>query len=323
VKRAKEFDDNSPTKNDRKDCWVIARRACDGDFFEPYLPDGVYADLRGLTQARRQLRASLNQTQNRLRALLDEYFPEFLQVFKDPLGLAAFYLLQHYPFPADILRTPADQLAQELSKVSRGKVAMKRTLALRQAAAASIGIRHGLTAAALRLRQLLAEAHFWQEQLAATEAAMATALKATGVAAYLLSAPGVGVVTAASFLGETGDLQRYEHPRQLQKLAGYNLKEYSSGQHHGQTTITKRGRPGLRNLLYQAAAALVAKNPEFKALGTYLKTRPQNPLKPKQALVAVACKLLRVLFTLVTKQRYYDPQIVLGQFRTQQLGLAA
>ncbi len=31
VKKAKEFDDNSPTKSDRKDAWVIARRAGDAN----------------------------------------------------------------------------------------------------------------------------------------------------------------------------------------------------------------------------------------------------------------------------------------------------
>ena len=36
-------------------------------------------------------------------------------------------------------------------------------------------------------------------------------------------------MTAASLLGEAGDLTRYEDWRQLRKLAGYNLKENSSG----------------------------------------------------------------------------------------------
>lgn len=323
VKLSKEYDDNSPTKNDRKDCWLIARRIADGDLFEPYLPDGVYADLRGLTQCRRQLRVKLNQTLNQVHSLLDEYFPEFIRVFKDPLGLAATYLLRHYPFPADIIAVPADQLATELSKASRGRVALKRTRDIRQVAADSIGVRYGLSAARLRLRLLLDEIDSWLAQLAEVEAAMAAALQQTGLAPYLLSVPGVGVVTAASFLGETGDLNRYEDARQVQKLAGYNLKENSSGQHKGQTQITKRGRPGLRSLLYQAAVILVARNPEFKALHVHLKNRPQNPLKPKQALVAVACKLVRVLFTLARKQCPYDPKVVLGEFRTQQLRLAA
>lgn len=323
VKRAKEFDDNSPTKNDRKDCWVIARRAADGDLFEPYLPEGVYADLRGLTQVRQQIRCKLNQAQNQLHAVLDEYFPEFTKVFSDPFGQSASYLLRHYPFPSDILAVPAEQVAHELSKASNGRVSLKRASEIRQAAATSVGVRSGFTAAKLRLRQLLDEIDFCQARLAETEEAMHAALQETGLAEYLLSVPGVGVVTAASFLGEAGDLARYEDARQVQKLAGYNLKENSSGQHRGQTRITKRGRPGLRRLLYQIAMVAVAKNPEFKALYTYLKTRQHNPLKPKQALVAVACKLIRVMFTLARKQRHYDRQIVLGEVRIQQIGLAA
>lgn len=323
VKRAKEFDDNSPTKNDQKDAWVIARRANDADFFEPYLPEGIYADLRELTQARQQQRLKMNQALNQLQALLDQFFPEFTQVFADPLGQAATYVLTHYPFPTDIVTLPTHQLAEELSKVTKGRVGGRRAVQLQEVARDSVGIKQGLTAIRLRLRQCLAEVAFCRAQLEEIEAAMSEALQKSGVAPYLLSVPGVGVVTAASLLGEAGDLNRYEDWRQLRKLAGFNLKENSSGQQRGQTRITKRGRPGLRCLLYQAAMVLVAKNPQFKALFGHLKSRGQNPLKGKQALVAVACKLLRVLFSLARKRCLYDPALVLGEFRTNQIGLAA
>lgn len=323
VKRAKEFDDNSPTKNDRKDAWVIARRVNDGDFFDPYLPEGIYADLRALTQTRQQQRAKLNQVQNQLHALLDEYFPEFTSVFADPLGQAAIYVLTNAPFPCDILAFPPEELARALSRASNGRVGTKRVVKLREAAKASIGVKHGLEGIRLRLRHCLAEVAFWKAQMHETETTMADALQKTGLASYLLSVPGVGLVTAASLLGEAGDLSRYEDWRQLRKLAGYNLKENSSGTKNGRTQITKRGRPGLRCLLYQSAMILVASNPQFKALYQHLKTRQENPLRSKQALVAVACKLLRVLFTLATKKRHYDPALVLGEFRTTQIGLAA
>jgi transposase len=323
VKRAKEFDDNSPTKNDRKDAWVIARRVNDGDFFHPYLPQGVYADLRVLTQARQEQRLLLNQALNQLHGILDEYFPEFTTVFADPLGLAAMHVLRHYPFPADILAVPVAELATDLKRVTKGRVGMKKALQLQEAAQRSGGVKNGLEAARQRLRQRLDAVAFCQAQLADTEAAMELALQKTGVAPYLLSVPGIGIVTAATLLGEAGDLTRYEDWRQLRKLAGYNLKENSSGEHQGRTRISKRGRPGLRCLLYQAAMVLVARNAQFKALYRHFKIRPQNPLKGKQAVVAVACKLLRVLFTLVRKQRFYDPLVVLGEFRTTQIGLVA
>ena len=47
---------------------------------------------------------------------------------------------------------------------------------------------------------------------------------------------------------------------------------------------------------------LVAKNPEFKALHRYYTTRTKNPLKKKQSLIALSCKLIRVLFALGKKK---------------------
>jgi len=38
TKRAKELDDNSPTKNDKKDALTIARLVRDGRYYEVYMP---------------------------------------------------------------------------------------------------------------------------------------------------------------------------------------------------------------------------------------------------------------------------------------------
>lgn len=46
VKKSKELDDDSPTKNDTKDAKVIAQNVRDGRFHEPTLPEDVYAELR-------------------------------------------------------------------------------------------------------------------------------------------------------------------------------------------------------------------------------------------------------------------------------------
>lgn len=323
VKRSKELDDNTPTKSDRKDAWVIANLAAEGRFFWCYLPRGVWAELRSLGQARRRQRARLSAARVALVALLDEYFPEFVDVFKNPLGKGALYILGRYPWPIDLRGLPVERVTHELKQATSGRVGKTRAVQLLAAAWGSVGVTEGLNAARLRLGQVLAEIQFWQGQLAQTEEAMARLLVATGVGEYLLSIPGVGVVTAAVFLGEVGDIGRYTDWRQLRRLAGYNLTENSSGQRKGRTRISKRGRPGLRSILYQAAVILVAKNKEFSALYRYLRTRRENPLAGPQALVAVACKLLRVIFALVKKREMYDPQKVLGDYRKQQIEAAA
>ena len=148
---------------------------------------------------------------------------------------------------------------------------------------------------------------------------MAAALQKTGISEYLLSIKGVGVVSLAVCLGELGDPLRFGDPRQLSRLAGYNLVEDSSGKNKSGTCISKRGRKGLRRVLYQMALTAVAVNPEMKELYHYLKTRTANPLKKMQALVVISKKLLTLIYTLAKKKQYYDSTRVFGEVRRNQL----
>jgi len=64
---------------------TIARLIKDGRFFEPYLPQGIYAELRVLTNARDSVTRRSSAVKNTITAILDEYFPELWTVFKNPL----------------------------------------------------------------------------------------------------------------------------------------------------------------------------------------------------------------------------------------------
>jgi len=41
----------------------------------------------------------------------------------------------------------------------------------------------------------------------------------------ILKIKGLGLITAAGFIAEVGDITRFEHPKQVQKLGGLSLKE--------------------------------------------------------------------------------------------------
>ena len=60
-------------------------------------------------------------------------------------------------------------------------------------------------------------------------------------APYILSLEGLGIVSAAIIIGETGGLTRYKHAEEHLKLAGLNLSEISSGTHNGKVRISKGG----------------------------------------------------------------------------------
>jgi transposase len=180
-------------------------------------------------------------------------------------------------------------------------------------------VTYGIKSARLKLTLLIQELELMEKELDQLKTAMEQSLILTGYKEIILSIPGVGITTAASFLGNTGDPLRFAHHRQISKLAGYNLIEDSSGDHQSKTIISKRGRKQLRNVLYQMARTTVAVNSQMKELYRYLKTRPHNPLKKKQALVVISKKIITIIHSLLKKQVHYQPELVFNQFRLNQL----
>ena len=64
---------------------------------------------------------------------------------------------------------------------------------------------------------------------------------------------------------------------------------------------------------------MIGKNEEFREIHEYYQTRKENPLKKMQSVVAVACKALRIFYTILTKGVEYDPKKLLGDIRRPQV----
>ena len=324
TKQAKELDDNSQTKSDKKDALTIAKLVKDGRYFELYLPHDVYAELRGLSTTRTGLNKRKNALKNTITAVMDEYFPEYEEVFKCPLsGKASRHILKTCPFPKFILELGEDGVTDEIKKAVKKTVGRKKAAQLIETAKESIGVDYGEEAARLKLRLMLEELELLEKQTEELEVQMEAALQKTDYAGFLLSIKGIGVVTLAACLGELGNPARFENPRQMSRMAGYNLVEDSSGKNKSGTKISKRGRKNLRSVLYQMALIMVATNDEMKQLYHYLKTREEAPLRKMQALIVVSKKILALIHALAKKKENYDPGKVFGPVRREQLKAAA
>jgi transposase len=75
---------------------------------------------------------------------------------------------------------------------------------------------------------------------------------APGVTA-LQAMRGIGLITAVGFLAETGDLARFEHPRQLMAYLGLVPSENSTGERVRRGNITKAGNSRARRFLIESA----------------------------------------------------------------------
>lgn len=315
----KEKEDNSPTKNDCKDAIVIAKAIKDGSYYYPVIPNESYAELRSAMIQREDLVKNLSRLKCKLQTWLDTYFPEFLTVFKSWEGKSAMLALRNFPLPQDLVAAGSVELADIWKKNMKCGFKLYKSYDLWLCASKSVGITYGIKLARKQIEFLLAQYDFIKEQLDSLMSYVDELLNNMEDAKAILTMKGVGTVTAAAFLAEVGDLRNYQHPKQILRLAGLNLTEFSSGTHKSQTKISKRGRARLRSILYRCAIMAICKNPEIKALHKYFTTRKENPLKKKQSVIAICSKLIRIFMHLGKNRIAYDKEKALGIFHVNKL----
>lgn len=302
TKRLKELQGNSPGKTDRKDPKVIADIIELGHALTVVIPEGAAAELRRLTHARERAIRRRTGLFNQIQDLVFMVFPEFLQVMKNIKTRSAQYLLRHYPCPEDIIECGLETLRARLRRISRGKLDKERAQVLYMAAGHSVGLQEGRKAILFEIREILSEIESSDQFIEKVEQEMAVLLPEIPYSHSILSLKGIGEVTAAGLIGEVGDFRKFHTLSEVLKLAGLNLFEISSGRHQGNRHISKRGRSLLRKILFFAAINTVRK-------GGVMHTAYQRHLDqgmPKiKALVAIAQKLLGVVFALVRDHNEY------------------
>lgn len=316
VKHSKEMDDNTQRKDDRKDPIVIAKLVPEGRYMEPYIPEGIYAELRAAFNRRCDLSEALTRNSNRMTRWFDVYFPEYRTVFKGSDALSGYMVLKRAPLPADILELGVKGICQIWREAKLRGAGEKRAQKLVDAATQSIGLKGG-PAVRQELWQLIEERELLDKQHSDIMALIEEILKQIPGADRLLSVPGAGVVTVAGFLSEVGDINRFSDPKQIQKLAGLAVVENSSGKRKGLPGISRRGRSRLRWVLYLAAMSMVKNNKEMKTYHRYYTTRKKNPLKKIQSLMAIAGRIARIFYGILKNGTDYDPMIVMRDFNKE------
>lgn len=315
TKRLKELQGNSPNKTDKKDPKVIADIIEFGHALTVVVPEGAAADLRRTTQARERTIQRRTALYNQLQDLVFLVFPEFLQVIKDVKTKSALYLLREYPTPQRIIKCGVEDLGGKLRKISRGKLGAKCAQELNKAAWQSAGIQQGRESIVLEISESIDLIEACERFIAELEARMSDYLNQIPYSKFILSIKGVGEITTAGLIGEVGDFGKFRTISELEKLAGLDLFEISSGKHKGKRHISKRGRSLMRKILYFAALNVVRKGGVLHQW--YQGALGRGMLKMK-ALVAVSRKLLGIIFALVRDHSEY----IVGYSKTQGLKIA-
>ncbi len=136
-----------------------------------------------------------------------------------------------------------------------------------------------------------------EAQIACSSRQLAAQAAADPVAARLMTAPGVGPITALVFKTSIEDPSRFARGEDAGAFAGLAPRRNQSGERDHKGRISKAGDPMLRSALYEAANSLLARVKRPCALQAWGK-RLAETKGPKRARVAVARKLAVLLHRL-------------------------
>jgi transposase len=129
------------------------------------------------------------------------------------------------------------------------------------------------------------------------------------IVAVLCSLSGIGLLTAATVLGETNGFELIRNRRQLASYAGFDVKEKESGTSvKRKPKISKKGNKYLRKAMHLPALSAIRHDERFK--GLFARIVSKHGIKMKAA-VAVQRKLLEMMFTLFKTNKKYDKQYLI------------
>jgi transposase len=322
VYRARESEDLTFDKSDPKDAVIIARLAASLHCYEPERASAVWARLRHLGTRRLQLSTDATGQVNQVRDLLECAWPAVLGASGAPFRSATWCAAVSVALErscgdlARVRRLGLDRFTvavrRELARWDATRPCLRIVRAVYAAAADPSGVAAHRPGALERTGLAMADWHDTRHRIADAEARMVAVLDELGLTELVTTIAGLTAVGAAAILAETGDPHRFATPRSLVKHAGLCPRDNASGGYQGKTSISGRGRPGLRVAAWRAVWAALPNNEVMAAKFTHLTTRDDNRLARQQARTACAAALLRWIHVVITRRVTWDPAIAAG-----------
>ena len=290
------------TKTDSIDCEMIARYLMTVEY-KPY-PSSFYhtEKLKSLTRFRDNLVRQRSRQLVELTNILDKVFPEFKPFFKGKFSTTAFHILVNYSSPEKIANMNSKSY-ETLRKLSRGRFSLADFTTLKHIARNTVGHPDDF----LLSEMAMVTDIFSQLDSKVDETETLIKGCVLEINPPILTIPGIGVDSAAVILAEFGDFSKFQNPAQLLSFAGLEPGYFQSGTSESTGKMVKHGSSYLRYTLMNCAQSVANYEPIFAEY--YSKKRAEGKTY-RVALSHVAKKLVRVIFTLQTKNLVYDPDAI-------------
>lgn len=316
----KQLDSLRHRKTDKIDAEILAQTQFVLNRKPSYVQEEIFERLRDLSRFYQNLTVDIVRAKNRLHKVLQATFPEIEKILSSPTGVQYWNLVLAFPSASIVLKLSRPELETIICQSTAKRISEKRVMTLTDKLTELA--KQSYPAVAMDSPMLEMVRYYAQELLRLNvqrQAILDTMIvQAQTLPEYdiLLSIPGIAETTAASIIGELGDLRRFHFSNQINAFIGIDLRHYQSGDYLAQEHITKRGNPYARKILFKTIHNIVSVK-RFKPChfaDFYEKRKRQSPIaSTKPYTVASMHRLVRCLYYLIIHNKTYDYTLTQNQ----------
>ena len=306
--RVREARQMSREKTDLTDAEQIAELVRGGLVTRTRLDEPKYHELRFAWREYERLRGERARLKTLLRHQLYGLFPELLKVWSKVDQPGSLSVIRLGLTPHQIAGLTVSEFIQQVKQNTRGRRVWRHKLTqAHRWAQRTVAPLQFPSALARETQRIVDRMGHLSDQMEAVSKEIDEILEGIEEARYLRTIPGLGWATVAGLIAHIGCVDKYRHGRQLIKLAGTNPSRRDTGQRLSKVhRMTRRGRAGMRHVLYMATISCLQHNPRIRAHYERLIQREDRPLEKMVALGACMNKLLLYAFAVMKRRQAFD-----------------
>lgn len=277
-----------------------------------------YLQLRELTRLVINIDQQISIFKNKSKAAIQQLFPE-LPANTNVFSKTMLKLLMAFPSPQSILSLLKDDFIHQFNRLlsSRGRKPIISGASIYNLAQKSIGYINPQLGTTLMTNLKLLDAFLEQKNviLKSIKLFIKSHKDIQAKVLTLATIPGIGIPTAAMFIAEVGDIERFRNKNSLVAFAGLDPATQKSGVSVNKTGhISRMGSSYLRKIMYMAA--LNASNHDIQFY-RWKQSKKEAVKSGKKATVCLANKLVKIIYSMLKNNTTFNPDLVFKNLNQQ------
>ena len=304
-------------KTDSVDATAVAQLICGRKYESLYIPDDTVLELRELVRIKYSFQRRVKDLKKSVLSLLYLVFPEYTRIISYPFSKVSIEILSKYPTSCHMAKASVSKLLKIFRRYQGCNFNMDKAKELISAAKDSFYSGKASRSRGMTISMQLEEISSLSSKIKDIEDEIRSILDpgdpSGGSSAYSIldSIKGVGIGTIATFIAYVGDVTRFSSSDKLISYIGFYPRIFESGKYRRKNpTIQKAGPKELRYMLYLASVASIKHNSQLKK---YYYDKVSAGMPAKKALIKVAVKLARMMYSMLKHKTCYDSSRVFLQ----------